>query len=177
VPVRDAARSRERLLTVAAELFAERGFDRTTTRDIGEGAGVDPALIARYFGSKTGLYLATLQAGNEDPPDLLEPTRMAALLSRLDTRGPGPVFRSVISPHDDPEVQEAAAAAMRARLVAPLEKRYRAAGLDRPRLRAEVAVAAFVGVVLSRTSGALPELAKARDSLVLELLLALLGAD
>jgi AcrR family transcriptional regulator len=173
---RDATRSRERLLTAASELFAERGFDRTTTREIGERAAVDPALIARYFGSKTGLYLATLQAGNEDPPDLLEPERMAALLSRLDTRGPGPVFRSVVSPHDDPDVQEAAAAAMRARLVAPLERRYRAAGLDRPRLRAEVAVAAFVGVVLSRTGGTLPELAKARDDVVLDLLAALLGA-
>jgi hypothetical protein len=102
---------------------------------------------------------------------------MAALLSRLDTSGPGPVFRSVIAPHDDPEVQEAAAAAMRARLVAPLEKRYRTAGLDRPRLRAEVAVAAFVGVVLSRTSGALPGLAKARDDVLLDLLLPLLGVD
>ncbi|MFE2696343.1 TetR family transcriptional regulator [Streptomyces mirabilis] len=29
------------------------GFDRTTIRDISERAGVDPALIARYFGSKT----------------------------------------------------------------------------------------------------------------------------
>jgi AcrR family transcriptional regulator len=173
---RDAARSRDQLLRSAGELFAERGFDRTTTRDIGELAGVDPALIARYFGSKTGLYLATLKTGQEQPPDLLEPERMAALLSRLDTRGPGPVFRSVVSPHDDPEVQEAAAAAMRARLVLPLEKRYRAAGLDRPRLRAELAVAAFVGVVLSRTSGALPELAAARDDVLLALLLPLLGA-
>lgn len=174
---RDAARSREVLLAAATELFGERGFDRTTTRDIGERAGVDPALIARYFGSKTGLYLATLQTGNENPPDLLQPERMAELLSRLDTRGPGPVFRSVVSPHDDGEVQEAAAAAMRARLVSPLEKRYRAAGLDRPRLRAEVAVAAFVGVVLSRTSGALPALATAPDDVLLDLLLALLGVD
>ncbi|MFD9659211.1 helix-turn-helix domain-containing protein [Streptomyces mirabilis] len=39
--------------SLRATLFAERGFDRTTIRDIGERAGVDPALIARYFGSKT----------------------------------------------------------------------------------------------------------------------------
>src|SRR5689334_6130678 len=134
MPTRNAARSRACLLSAAGALFAERGFDRTTTRDIGERAGVDPALSARYFGSKTGLYLPTLEAGNDDPPDLLEPERLAALLARLDTRGPGPVFRSVVTPHDDPAVQEAAAGAMRARLVRPLERRYRAAGLDRPRL-------------------------------------------
>ena len=44
---RDAAASRESLLQAAQELFGQRGFERTTTRDIGERAGVDAALIAR----------------------------------------------------------------------------------------------------------------------------------
>lgn len=57
---RDSARSRQLLLEAAAGLFAERGFDRSTTREIGERAGVDPALIARYFGGKAQLYLAVL---------------------------------------------------------------------------------------------------------------------
>lgn len=174
---RDAARSRERLLTAAVELFSERGFDRTTTREIGEKAGVDAALIARYFGSKTGLYLAALQLelGTERPPDLLQPERMAGLLSRVGSRGPGPVFRSVVSPHDDADVQLAAARSLSERLVDPLEQRYAASGLDRPRLRAEVAVAAFVGVVLSRSSGTLPAVAAAPDQVLVGLLGELLG--
>jgi AcrR family transcriptional regulator len=175
VSQRDAARSRDRLLAAAEELFGDRGFDRTTTRDIGDRAGVDPALIARYFGSKTGLYLATLQRGNDDPPDLLQPQRMAELLSRLGSRGPGPVFRSVVSPHDDADVQAAAAHAMDQRLVRPLERRYADAGLDQPRLRAELAVAAFVGIVLSRSSGSLPELSAASDDAIVDLLKHLLG--
>lgn len=173
---RDAGRSRDRLLAAAEELFGERGFDRTTTRDIGERAGVDPALIARYFGSKTGLYLASLQRGNDDPPDLLQPEWMAELLSRLGSRGPGPVLRSVVNPHDDAEVQLAAAHALDVRLVQPLERRYAGAGLDRPRLRAELAVAAFVGVVLSRSSGSMAELSAADDDVLVDLIEDLLGA-
>lgn len=174
---RDAVRSRECILAAAVALFADRGFDRTTTRDIGERAGVDPALIARYFGSKTGLYLAALQAENAgvEPADLLDRERMAGLLARVGSRGPGPVFRSVVSPHDDAAVQAATAETLRQRLVAPLEMRYRAAGLDRPRLRAEIAVAAFVGVVLGRGSDALPKLSAASDAALLDLLGQLLG--
>lgn len=175
--IRDAARSRDRILAAAVALFAERGYDRTTTRQIGDRAGVDAALIARYFGSKTGLYLAALQVENQgtEPADLLDRERMAGLLARVGNRGPGPVFRSVVSPHDDQDVQAATAATLRERLVAPLEKRYRSAGLDRPRLRAEVAVAAFVGVVLGRSSDALPKLAAASQDTLVELLGELLG--
>lgn len=149
------------LLDAAVALFAERGFDRTTTRDVAERAGVDASLIARYFGSKTGLYLAALRLehGDTPPPSLLDPDRLADLLQRVDSRGPGPVFHSAVRPHDDPTVQDAAREALRARLVAPLRARFEAAGADRAELRAEVAAAAFAGVALGRASGAFPELA------------------
>ncbi|MGB8649353.1 MAG: helix-turn-helix domain-containing protein, partial [Mycobacteriales bacterium] len=113
--------ARDNLLAAASVLFAERGYDRTTTRDVAERAGVDATLIARYFGSKAGLYLAALQAelGDGPPPDLLSPGRMAALLGRLEDRGPGPVFRAAVQSHDDPAVQDAARAALHARLVTP----------------------------------------------------------
>ncbi len=60
--VRDAVASKESLLRAAQELFGQRGFERTTIRDIGERAGVDAALIARYFGSKSDLYFAAVAA-------------------------------------------------------------------------------------------------------------------
>ncbi|CUU54817.1 regulatory protein, tetR family [Parafrankia irregularis] len=59
---RDAARSRQALLSAAADLFAERGYAGTAIRSVGDRAGVDPALIARYFGGKEGLYQAVLAA-------------------------------------------------------------------------------------------------------------------
>jgi AcrR family transcriptional regulator len=52
----DAQASREALLDAATALFEARGYQATTVRDIGERAAVDPALIARYFGGKEGLY-------------------------------------------------------------------------------------------------------------------------
>lgn len=53
---RDAAATRKALLNAATILFAERGFDRTTVRDIAVQAGVNQALLFRYFGSKEALF-------------------------------------------------------------------------------------------------------------------------
>ncbi|MFC1407065.1 MULTISPECIES: TetR/AcrR family transcriptional regulator [Streptacidiphilus] len=173
---RDSARSRELLLTAASELFAERGFDRSTIRDIGERAGVDPALIARYFGGKSQLYLATLMLDpfNANPDDLLEPERVRALLDTVAQRGPGPIHRAAVAPHEDPEVRAAAADQLHRRLVDPLRERFVREGLDRPQLRAELATAAFVGVSLSRSSGTFPALAGADTEELVELVVELL---
>ncbi|MFF4406760.1 TetR family transcriptional regulator [Streptomyces sp. NPDC001262] len=53
---RDAEATRKCLVEAAAELFAERGYDRTTVRAIADRAGVNQALLFRYFGSKTALF-------------------------------------------------------------------------------------------------------------------------
>jgi AcrR family transcriptional regulator len=51
-------------------VFAERGFDGATIRGIATAAGVDPALVHHYFGSKDQLFLAAIEAP-ADPADLL----------------------------------------------------------------------------------------------------------
>ena len=90
---RNAGASREALLNSARSLFSGGGFENTTIRDIGDHAGVDPALIARYFGSKMNLYLATITAEDVDsggPTDLADPEALATwLIGRVDVRGPG----------------------------------------------------------------------------------------
>ena len=58
--------ARRAMLDAARELFAERGFERTTMRAVGTRAGVDPALIYHYFGDKDGLLAAVV----EPPVDL-----------------------------------------------------------------------------------------------------------
>jgi AcrR family transcriptional regulator len=73
---RDAAATRAALLAAAAELFAERGFDRTTVRDIATAAGVNQALVFRYFGSKDELFAAVMATRSrelleESPPEHL----------------------------------------------------------------------------------------------------------
>src|SRR4051812_2712868 len=49
-------RTREAIETAARELFASNGFERTTVRDIGARAGIDPSMVIRYFGSKDALF-------------------------------------------------------------------------------------------------------------------------
>ncbi|MFF4284352.1 MULTISPECIES: TetR/AcrR family transcriptional regulator [unclassified Streptomyces] len=51
-----------RILDHARELFAEKGFDRTTIRAVAAAASVDPALVMRYFGSKRELFTQAVQA-------------------------------------------------------------------------------------------------------------------
>lgn len=48
--------TREAIADAARDLFSRQGFERTTVRDIAASAGVDPALIIRYFGSKEQLF-------------------------------------------------------------------------------------------------------------------------
>ncbi|MDR3715573.1 MAG: TetR family transcriptional regulator [Puia sp.] len=56
---------REHILTEAEKLFAEKGFDGTSVRDIAHNAGVNLAMISYYFGSKEKLLesLIELRAG------------------------------------------------------------------------------------------------------------------
>jgi AcrR family transcriptional regulator len=61
--------TRQRLLEVAIQVFAARGFDGARTRDIAEAAKTNLVSIAYYFGSKQGLY---------DAAALLVAARLAA---------------------------------------------------------------------------------------------------
>lgn len=54
--------TRQSILDAARETFAERGFDKASIRAIATTAGVDPALIHHYFGTKEKLFLACLNA-------------------------------------------------------------------------------------------------------------------
>lgn len=53
---RDAQATRQRLVLAARKAFSERGFERTTVREIAGEAEVNPALINRYFGGKEQLF-------------------------------------------------------------------------------------------------------------------------
>jgi AcrR family transcriptional regulator len=57
---RDAATTRQRLLDAARHRFATDGYSATNVRGIAGDAGVNVALINRYFESKEGLFRACL---------------------------------------------------------------------------------------------------------------------
>ena len=57
---KDSAATKAALLLAARELFAERGFEATTARDIAARAAVNQSMLFRYFGSKDGLFQAAI---------------------------------------------------------------------------------------------------------------------
>jgi len=52
---------KEKILEVAEELFAEKGFEGTSVRDIAQKADVNIAMISYYFGSKEKLLEALIE--------------------------------------------------------------------------------------------------------------------
>lgn len=68
---RGPSTTKQEILDAAREVFAESGVDGTT-REIAQRAGVDPAMIVHYFGSKGGLFDA-VTALQVDPADVIAP--------------------------------------------------------------------------------------------------------
>ena len=82
-----------------AASFAEKGFRGTTIRAVAAAAGVDPALVHHYFGSKDDLFLAALEMP-VDPREVLAPV----VAGGLDGAGER-LLRAFLSAWDDPEIQ------------------------------------------------------------------------
>ena len=183
---RDARATRASLLAAAQDLFGRKGYERTTTREIGEAAGVDPALIARYFGSKADLYLAAVAAerlegdgpgdGTADDAPFTDLAQVVdVVLRRTATRGPGPMLQALVRDDASPEIREAARARLVRRMVEPVASHLEADGADRAALRAQVAVAALLGVGLGRSLGWFDELGATDPAVLAELVLDALG--
>lgn len=57
-PARDSEATQSRIFEAARTLFSQNSYEGVGLREIASGAGVDPALVIRYFGSKEGLFRA-----------------------------------------------------------------------------------------------------------------------
>ena len=95
-----ASTSREDILGAARRLFAEQGYAATTVRRVAEEAGVDPALVHYFFGSKDGLYGAAM-AIPFSPAEMIRPV----LAEGLDGAGPR-LVRHVMGLWEDPAAAE-----------------------------------------------------------------------
>jgi AcrR family transcriptional regulator len=168
----DAEASRAALLAAAREVFDEVGYERATTREIGERAGVDPALIARYFDCKEGLFLAAIASGpiGDEEIDLAPRALLASLLGRWDERGHSPVSRALASPQLTADVRESVRGVVEEHLTRPLAAVQRERGAAEPELRAELLVALAVGVAMTRANGTLEAVAAAPREQLVELL-------
>ena len=53
--------TREAILDAARRAFAEHGYQHATIRGVADMAGVDPALVHHYFGTKQELFVAAVR--------------------------------------------------------------------------------------------------------------------
>ncbi len=162
-----AAATRAALLAAARELFSAQGFDRTTVRGIAERAGVNQALLFRYFGSKDALFAAALSEqahalAAEAPPEDLVATTLRRILEPSGGPGDADLLLALLrSPGES-----RATTALRDELAGP----YRAAlatlstdagdGTDTA-LRAELLLAWLLGIAFARSVLEVPALVEA----------------
>ena len=122
---RNAAQTKARILAAAQEAFAARGYPQTGIRDIATRAGVDSALLLRYFGSKAALFEAALIEamrldGVLDADRAQFGRRLAAVFvdRRVDIRPPSIVALSI----GDAEARAIATRVIEERVVRPLAR-------------------------------------------------------
>jgi AcrR family transcriptional regulator len=78
---------KDRIMEVAERLFAKRGYNGVSLREITRKAGVDVAMVKYYFDNKQGLFDALLQRR----ADILNRERSDALEEVLKKHDPAPV--------------------------------------------------------------------------------------
>ncbi|HEX5919196.1 MAG TPA: TetR family transcriptional regulator [Nocardioides sp.] len=159
--------TRAEVLAAARASFAEKGFRGTTIRAVAASAGVDPALVHHYFGSKDDLFLAALEMP-VDPRELLAP---------VVAQGPAGagerLLRTFLSVWDDPDIQVRLLAVVRSVLsedggtllkdgfipvvVGPVLAELVA---DRPDERIPLVASQVLGLIVTRYLLALPQMAQ-----------------
>lgn len=158
--------TRAEVLTAARASFAEKGFRGTTIRAVAASAGVDPALVHHYFGTKDDLFLAALQMP-VDPRELLAPV----VAQGPDGAGER-LLRIFLSVWDDPDTQVQLVAVVRSVLSADGTSLLKDGFIpvivgpvlaqlvtDRPEVRIPLVASQVLGLIVARYVIALPPMA------------------
>jgi AcrR family transcriptional regulator len=150
--------TREAILAAARSQFAAVGYDRTTLRSVAAEAGVDPALVVHFFGSKQRLFLAGVDLPF-DPAGLIDQLaagprhaigeRVAAFavgaLENPDARDRWiGMIRAATS---EPEATRVFREVLETRVFTPLAERL---GVEDAALRAALMGTQLVGVAMAR---------------------------
>jgi AcrR family transcriptional regulator len=150
--------TRDAILRAARSQFGELGYDRTTIRSIAAEAGVDPALVLHFFGSKQRLFLEVVELPF-DPAAVLPALlpgdrrkvgeRLARLfLAALDDQDARNRWTSMIrAAASEPAAAEVLREILTRRVFAPLAETL---GVEDAHLRATLVGSQLVGVVMAR---------------------------
>jgi AcrR family transcriptional regulator len=159
--------TRAATLDAARRAFAERGYDGVSIRAVARAAGVDPALVHRFYGSKEALFIAAMEL--PVAPSALVDALLADGVEHLGER----LVRTLLELFDHAAafapflallrgaVSNERAAAMLREFIARevLGRLARAASPDRPELRASLAGSQIVGLAMARYVVGVPPLA------------------
>ncbi|MFF9106439.1 TetR family transcriptional regulator [Streptomyces rubrogriseus] len=158
-PRTESGDTRDRILTTAREEFSERGYEKTSVRGIAKSAGVDPALVHHYFGTKEQVFEAAIEvafAPAMDAPEAIADGPLDGVGERL-TRfilgvWENPATRTPLLAILRSAVNNETAATVFRRLIAAQLLRRVAAQLNLPdaELRVELAAAQLVGCAMLR---------------------------
>jgi AcrR family transcriptional regulator len=157
-------RTEAAILDAAREAFAEAGFERATIRAVAARAGIDPALVMQYYGSKEQLFAAAARWPSEHETVLAadRDALPAAALSDLFTRFEGAEGEAAAALMRNCLTHPAATAVMRDEVMCE-----RAAGVARTlggkdaELRAGLIGACLMGLGMARYLIELPAVAAA----------------
>jgi AcrR family transcriptional regulator len=158
-----------RILAAARQLFAERGYERTTIRAVAAAAGVDAGLVMHYFGSKKRLFTRAAKLAPDElatgTAEELAESLLDALRRRLDDEPVASLalLRSMLT-HPD------AAAGYRHAAESWLEQIQDAIPGPDADLRASLVGAIVQGVVVQRYLLRLGRLADAPPDAIIEVL-------
>lgn len=118
-------RTKQAILLAAQALFSTRGYAEAGVRDIAARAGVNPALIARYYGSKLHLFEAALEASLDvslfttvERENFGEETASALFKTRPDAAA---VIPMLVFSAGDSHARQAALALLARQVIRPLE--------------------------------------------------------
>jgi TetR/AcrR family transcriptional regulator len=88
-----AAERRAQIINVSKQLFSQKGFNGTTTKEIAQASGISEAMIFCHFASKEDLYTAIIDQRIQEVGDALS---NEALQARDDERVFGDLARFIL---------------------------------------------------------------------------------
>lgn len=150
--------TREAILEAAMRAFGENGYGATTIRAVARAAGVDPALVMHFFGSKDGLFEAAIRAGGvplgllgelaDGDPGTLGERLVSRYLSLWEDPRHGPGLRAVLgSAASSPAATKMIKEFVTQEVLQPLTKRL---GVDHAETRGLLAGSQLIGLALTR---------------------------
>jgi len=174
---RNADQTRRLLIEAARARFAHSGYAATTVREIATDAGVNVALINRYFGSKAGLFEACLSSAAgaliESTDEASEPAALAdAIAARVSLAAPGGdlahALLLLLQPSGDESARQTRVGMLRA-FGEALAKRAGwvpgQPGAEELLLRAQLILATAIGITALRSSAIEPLASASSDEL------------